>query len=108
MTKVKEKTIEEVRDEFVNHLIALIDIWDSYKNKTSKEKLEGLTHSILVALDGQTFVLPAFIVAPHPHETDKKYRIDNNEDYYPENHKIENKIKCNIAGELHHIFNQKK
>jgi hypothetical protein len=43
--------------------------------------------------------LPAFILAPLPGKEDKQYHIDNEENYYPENHNAN--IKCDIAGGLH-------
>lgn len=97
----KEKSEDEVREEFLNHIRGLVEYWDGVEKDTTKEKLEGLAFSILSTLDGNTS-LPSFIVAPLPHEDDKEYSIDNDEDYYPENNN--SNIKCDISGCLHEIF----
>lgn len=96
----KEKTTEEVRLEFLDHIHTLIDYWNGQDGNT-KDKLEGLAFSIMVTLDGES-ALPPFIVAPIFDEADKQYCIANNEDYYPVND--ESKIKGNIAGSLHELL----
>lgn len=98
-TSPKEKKMEEVREDFLNHVRDMVDYWHDVPNKTEKEKLNGLAFSIMAALDGCSVDIPGFIVAPLPHETNKQYHMDNEEDYYPENHNSE--VNCNIAGELH-------
>jgi len=100
----REYTKEEVREQFLYHVRTMVNYWDSIPKKTTKEKLSGLAFSILTALDGCAGDLPGFIVAPLSHPNDKQYRIENEENYYPENHEIENKIKCDIAGGLHELF----
>lgn len=95
----KEKKMEEVREEFLEHVRDMVDYWHDVPNKTEKEKLNGLAFSIMAALDGCSVDIPGFIVAPLPHETAKQYHMDNEEDYYPENHNSE--VNCNISGELH-------
>jgi len=97
----KEKTTQEIREEFLDHIRALVDFWDNTKRDTTKEQLSGLAFSIMNVLDGGTN-LPAFIVAPCPHEDDKPYHIESGDDYYPENH--ETKVKGDIAGCLHEMF----
>lgn len=101
----KEYTEEEVRKQFLDHVRMLVEYWDSIDKETTKEKLSGLAFSILSAIDGSSVGLPAFVLAPLPHESDKQYRIDNNEDYYPENH--ESDVKCDIGGTLHELFYKK-
>ena len=92
----KEKTEQEVREQFLNHVRMLVDYWEKETSKqTLRERLDGLAFSILVAIDGENVDLPPFILAPIPHEEDKQYRIDNGEDYYPENHN--SNVKCYIA-----------
>lgn len=98
----REKTTEEVREEFLDHVRYLVSYWDRIEKETTKEKLSGLAFSILSALDGCSAGLPSFIVAPCPHPEDKQYHIDNDEDYYPENHDVD--VKCDIAGCLHELF----
>jgi len=103
----KEYTKEEVREQFLDHIRMMVDYWDSIPKETTKEKLSGLAFSILTALDGCSADLPSFIVAPLSSPEDKQYHIDEDENYYPENHEIEGKIKCDIAGGLHEFFYKK-
>jgi len=102
----REKTTDEVREEFLSHIRYLIDYWNRIPQDSTKERLEGLVFSILVALDGGSS-LPGFIVAPIPHETDRECHIENGKDYYPENYGIENQIKGNIAGGLHKLLRER-
>ena len=100
----KEKSVEEVREEFLSHVRSMVDYWNDIEKETTKEKLEGLAFSILSTLDGCTN-LPCFIVAPLPHKDDRQFNIDEEEDYYAENK--EDCVKCDIAGELHELFYKK-
>lgn len=100
----REYTTEEIREQFLDHIRAMVNYWDSIPKETTKEKLDGLAFSILAALDGSSAGLPGFIVAPLPHQDDKQYNIENDENYYPENDEIENQIKGDIAGLLHELF----
>lgn len=107
MEEPREKTTEEIREEFLKHVRHLIQYWDEVSGKnapeTQKERLEGLAFSILVALDGNTMALPKFIVAPDPHPDDKEYLISEGNNYYPENHNSD--VKGDIAGCLHELLN---
>jgi hypothetical protein len=98
----REKTKEEVKQEFLKNIHSLVDYWNEVDEKDNKERLEGLAFSILVLLDGDNAGSPGFIVAPLPHKDDKQYDIDNGNDYYPNNDKA--KVKCDIAGSLHDNF----
>lgn len=98
----KEKSVEEIREEFLSHVHNLVDYWNNVDERSTKEKLSGLAFSILSTLDGCSAELPSFIVAPLPHEDDKQYHINNGDDYYPENHN--SNVNCDIAGELHELF----
>ncbi|MGK0174050.1 MAG: hypothetical protein ACI9AT_000413 [Ulvibacter sp.] len=102
----KEKEASEIKSEFLNHVREIVDEWESYTTKTCKEKLEGVAFSIVATIDGSSAALPAFILAPAPHEEDKQYCIDNGEDYYPENQ--DGSVKGDIAGFLHDEFYQKE
>lgn len=98
----REKTMEEVREEFLGYIEMMINYWDDINSKNTKEKLNGLAFSILSMLDGCSASLPAFIVAPFPHKDDKNFNIEEGNNYYPENNYTN--IKCDIAGELHEFF----
>jgi len=105
MSTPREYTEEEVRSQFLDHIRVMADYWENnVGQKTIKERLEGLAFSILVAIDGGTS-LPSFILAPRPHEDDKEYCIEEEENYYPQNH--ESNVNCDIAGCLHEQFFKK-
>lgn len=94
----REKTVEEVQEEVINHTRSLIEYWDKQSGSTY-DKLEGLAFSIFSMLDGCS-MLPAFKVSPMMADGDKEYYIENGENYYPEN--------IDIAGELHSLFMKSK
>lgn len=88
----REKTKVEVQQDFIDRIWYLIEYWEKESRaKTSRDKLEGLAHSILNTLDGCS-MLPGFAVIPNPHPDDKQYYIENGEDWYPDN--------IDIGGEL--------
>jgi hypothetical protein len=92
-------TTEEVREQFLAHVRALVDYWDGVPKETSKEKLSGLAFSILVLLDGGT-ELPHFEVVASPHPDDQAYNEENKDDYYAYPPDLEN----SISGCLHELF----
>lgn len=88
----REKTKTEVQQDFIDRIWYLIEYWEKESRaKTSRDKLEGLAHSILNTLDGCS-MLPGFAIIPNPHPDDKQYYIENGEDWYPDN--------IDIGGEL--------
>ena len=96
----REYTKEEITEQFISYVRELINRWDSKKNKTSKEKLNGFAFSLLSTIDGTHLELPPFILAPNPHKEDKQFHIDNGKKYYPENRNV----KYDISGSLHEIL----
>lgn len=101
----KEKTEDEIREEFLTHVRVMVDYWEhQVEDKTLTERLDGLAFSLLVTIDGGTG-LGKFILAPDPHPDDKQYCIENEEDYRPENHK--SNVKCDISGSLHELYHKK-
>lgn len=105
MKRPRQKTEEEVRTEFLAHVRGLVEYWHDVEGRDPKDKLNGLAFSIMAAIDGCSVDIPAFILAPFPHEEDKKYSISKRNNYYPENHK--SNVKCDIAGSLHDNFYKK-
>ena len=106
----REYTTSEVRNIFLEYIHQNIHYWETIKSEhdyNTHEKLEGLAFSILAALDGVAGGLPTFIVAPLPSKDDKQFHISEGDNYYPENHEIEDKIKCDISGSLHELFYKK-
>lgn len=102
----RQYTEDEIKEQFLDHIRMLVHYWDNLEtNHTQKERLDGLAFSILGVIDGSSVSLPSFILAPLPHEKDKEFAINNNENYYPQNHKVD--IKCDIGGTLHESFYKK-
>lgn len=100
-----EKTVEQVRDEFVTNVKNMVDYWAKVDVDTTKERLEGVAFSIMSALDGCAMALPPFIVSPLAFEEEKKEAIDNDDDYYPVNDG--STTSCDISGSLHDCFSRK-
>lgn len=100
-TKPRQFTEQEVRDKFLELVWSYISYWQELPDKTCNEKVEGLAFSILVILDGES-ELPAFIVAPDPHPSDKKYLKGKGLNWFPENHRA--RVACDISGGLHDLF----
>lgn len=96
MNQSREKTVEEMKEELLNHILCLVDYWNN-QSGTTHDKLDGLAFSILSILDGCT-ILPAYSVIPLMAEEDKEYYIENGENYYPE--------EVDIAGSLHDTYAQ--
>lgn len=98
----EEKTPEEVRHEFLSYARHLVGYWVNEKTDP-REIAEGVIFSLLVAIDGCVVGLPAFILAPSPHQDDKEDQIENDEDWYPENL---DGATCDIGGGLHDDYLQ--
>lgn len=97
----RQYTMEEIRAKFLNYVRDMILYW--HKPEYSKtHALEGLAHSILVALDGESAELPGFAVLPLSGIGDQKFFRERNKNWYPLL-QIENAY--DIAGSLHdHLF----
>jgi len=81
-------TPEEVRQNFLNDICGMISYWNSEgssnvpKEYSSRKRLEGLVHSILVLIDGGSGDMPAFNISPAPHPDDKESRKGNGDNWY--------------------------
>ena len=90
-------TQEEMQNELLEHIHNMITYWEREERAvTTREKLEGLAFSILVAIDGGT-ELPAYALIPVSSEADIAYYKEQGKNYYPEN-------ADDIAGCLHDRF----
>ncbi len=99
---MKEYTEDEVREQFLNHILHLVDYWENETGAPdSASKLDGLAFSLLVLLDGGTD-LPQFIVASLPHPSDKSFHQEEGGNWYPENHASD--VKGDIGGGLHEMY----
>lgn len=102
--KPREWTEDEIRERLLRHVWDMVEYWADRPGKPIEERLSGLAFSILAALDGCAMAIPAFIVAPCPHESDKDFNRSNGDNWYPENHKA--KVKADIGGSLHELFHK--
>lgn len=74
-------TKEELCENLIKHIHHLIEYWDN-EPVSSKDKLEGLGHSILSAIDGCTIAVPgSYKLVTDPHPSDKEYCISHNLNY---------------------------
>jgi hypothetical protein len=95
-------TEAEVRRRFLESVKG----WSgSHANHRSlKERVEGALFSFLAMLDGDQVNQPAYIVAPDPWPSDKSYCCRRDQDWYPQNHRVD--VACNISGSLHDEFSR--
>lgn len=106
----REYTPEEVREKFLKTVWGQIEYWENEKRSpSSREKLEGLAHSIFALIDGKVAFTPAFILAPLPHKDDKDYLRQQGENFYPYNNRDAATgnavgVKCDIGGNLAYQF----
>lgn len=84
MSKSRAYTDEEVVNKLLNAIRSAVSYWAGLPDNDHdvSYKLNGLAFSILNILDGTTVGLPAFDLVPHPHEKDKDFLIDNEENYF--------------------------
>ncbi len=100
----RELTAEEVQEKFLKHIWALIEYWESNKDRPdARGKLEGLAFSILTVIDGESIAMPGFFLAPDPHPEDKPYNESRGENWFPEN---DIELVGDISGNLHEEFHK--
>ena len=80
-----EYTEEEMVDKLMRAFASSVDYWE-HTDRTTRRKLEGLLHSILATLDGCSEGIPAMILVPVPHESDKEYAQEEGRNWWPCNH----------------------
>lgn len=108
MTAPREMTDDEVREAFLDYIRLMVAYWVGEGSSnvpagaTARERLEGLAHSILVAIDCGSTMLPAFVLSPVPYEDDKAFYTDEGINWFP----CASAIDHNIAGVLHERFYQ--
>lgn len=103
----RQYTTDEVREKLLRHLAVIADYWDTVVGpKDQRERIHGAVFSVLSTLDGSSIDVPGFIVAPRPHEDDKQYHIDNGNNWFPENHQLDDQIQSDIGGCLHELFHK--
>ena len=78
----RAKTVEEVRNEFLDCIRSIANFWADVSGKTSQEMCNGLAFSILALLDGCNVGYPAMDISLSPHVSDKEYYQKNGDDWY--------------------------
>jgi len=96
--QAKEITREEARYLFLKYMVSLVNYWHKEAGVETRDKLEGLLHSILTTLDGGAMALPGYHLLPCTDEGDKPYAIENGYDYYPH---VKDLPSYDIGGGLH-------
>ena len=102
----RELTENEVRSMLLGHIHDLVSYWEGQEGSV-KDRMDDLVFSILTTLDGDSLNFPKFIVAPDPHLTDREYLRSMGSGWFPENHKIAPKIKCDLGGSLHEFWHNR-
>jgi hypothetical protein len=80
MFEPRAYTPDEVREQFLRSIIGMIAYWNSENGsnvsllRSNRDRLEGLTHSILVLLDGGHGMMPAFEMRPACTKEDQEFR----------------------------------
>ena len=98
----RKLTAEEVRDQLLTRVWHVIRYWQRLEDPGG-DRIEGAVFSVLAILDGTAVDLPGFVVAPAPHFSDKRYCIEQRQNYFPQAPEAE----CDIAGRLHNLFHAK-
>lgn len=105
-----EYTTKETREQFLQHIANMVGYWErETRAPSSKEKLEGLTHSILCMLDGCSGGMPGFVILPICTEDDREYLQEEGGRWHPVIDFTEVE-KYDVGGslheELHHYFKE--
>ena len=102
MSNPREYTAEEAKDRFLKHVQAMVEYWVEHGREAGdmENSVRGVAFSILAAIDGSACALPAWVLAPRPHEDDKEYREKRGENWYPD----APEVPCDISGSLHDEF----
>ena len=104
----RELTPEEVEDHFLEHVRVMVEYWAGEgpsnvpAEQTHRDRLEGLAHSMLVAIDGGSMALPKFVFAPNPHPDDRDFYRSEGRNYFPDNNSAD--VKADISGGLHELL----
>lgn len=95
----RANTVEEVRNEFINHIKSIVKYWATLEGKTAQERCEGVAFSMLNIFDGTTMILPAMDILLAPHPDDMEFNISIGANWYEPGMKINDCM-------LHEIFYQ--
>lgn len=83
-------TKEEMEDMIYAHMANIAHYWaKESRAQVPIEKCMGVVHSILAMFGGRTEQLPALDIIPSPHEEDKEYYKSKDENWFPDDIKLE-------------------
>jgi hypothetical protein len=86
-------TVDEIRDQLIDHIWSAIQLWASSPTAGSiEERLSGLAHSILAILDGCSGDVPAFKLEVDPHPDDEEFLREEGSNWYPTGAVIEDML----------------
>lgn len=109
----REYTREEIRVQFLYHVVRVAKYWAELpdeqctiygndRESMNRWRTEGVAHTILATLDGNSISLPGFALIPCPHPDDKEYHLAVGENHYPET--AVSDTECDIGGGLHELL----
>ena len=90
MSKVRAKTEEEVRSEFLDCVCSIVKTYTNESDLTVKDRCRGVAFSILCIFDGAEQSLPAMGIVLQSDEDDKEYYRDIGENWYEAGQMINN------------------
>lgn len=97
--KKLEMTKDEAREKLILHFWMLVEYWENESRQpNTRDKLEGLLHSILATLDGCSGMMPGFTVAARVPKGDIEFHEERESRYFPPDK--------DIGGYLHEIMYQ--
>jgi hypothetical protein len=100
VTEPRQKTSEEIRNEFFALVHRYIDYYDKEPHfKTTREKLEGFAFSLMNVFDGTSSGIGcAFLLVPTCSASDPEFLRDEGENWYPVNEKVTEIMEGEISG----------
>lgn len=83
LVKGHQLSAEEARLLLVDHIWRMVHYWNGEATADRLGALEGLAHSILVALDGENAALPSYHVIPRSVPEDINFLRAHGENWHP-------------------------
>lgn len=94
----RAKTAEEVRDEVIEHVRAMVRFWATRTDISDMDRCDGVAFSILSMIDGCSAGLPAIDLVMRPHPDDKAFHQAEGDDW------IEDGTVINADVHMHDIY----
>lgn len=79
MSTPRAYTKEEMRQMFLDHTVGIVRYWQTVK---TNDPFGGILHSLMVFFDGNSGMMPAFIITPDPHPEDEEYHKSEGENWW--------------------------